>query len=88
MATGPDWLITNPWLVPFEYWAWEAFQSWAGLSVSWQTLGMWKECTRSPCPSGLVAEGAPPGPSLSPSPRPRVPRMLSNEWFSIITTTM
>ena len=48
---------------------------------------MWNACCIRPSAYGLVAVGCAPGPSSNPSPRPSIPRMLSNEWFSMTSTT-
>ena len=37
---------------------------------------------------GFASSGSPSAPSLNPSPRFSMPKWSSNEWFSIINTTM
>ena len=86
MASGVE-LVTNPWQVPPSNASWAAVQS-LRTPVVWHSVGMWKAWMSFPCPSGFFAVGAPSGPRVNPSPLPMRPRMLSNEWFSIITTTM
>ena len=52
------------------------------------SLGMWKAWTRLTLAVGQAAFGFPSAPKGNPSPRPIMPSRLSNEWFSIMTTTM
>ena len=93
IATGPL-ARTKPSLRPLSKEVWLAFQAWLGTAPNWHGVSACTEKNFLPWASRLKVRGRPRktgSPSTLRRRRNRwgtMPRTLSKDWFSIITTTM